>query len=342
MIRFECDYITGAHPKVLQALVDSNLEPHPGYGEDEYCARAAQLIRELCQAPEADVHFLVGGTQTNTTVIASALRPHQGVISTELGHIALHETGAIESTGHKVLTVPTQDGKLTAQQVEQVCREHLEDEAMEHKVQPGMVYLSHPTELGTVYTRAELEAICAAAHRYHIPVFVDGARLAYGLAASDITMPDLARLADVFYIGGTKSGALFGEAVVITNDSLKRDFRYFIKQRGALLAKGRLLGVQFLALLSDGLYEQIGQQAVAQALRIKKAFQDKGWPFLVDPPTNQQFVVVPDPVYERIRQSYSTEHNGKPDPDHTAIRFCTTWSTRDEDIDALIRDIQAL
>ena len=342
MIRFECDYITGAHPKVLQALVDSNLEPHPGYGEDEYCARAAQLIRELCQAPEADVHFLVGGTQTNTTVIASALRPHQGVISTELGHIALHETGAIESTGHKVLTVPTQDGKLTAQQVEQVCREHLEDEAMEHKVQPGMVYLSHPTELGTVYTRAELEAICAAAHRYHIPVFVDGARLAYGLAASDITMADLARLADVFYIGGTKSGALFGEAVVITNDSLKRDFRYFIKQRGALLAKGRLLGVQFLALLSDGLYEQIGQQAVAQALRIKKAFQDKGWPFLVDSPTNQQFVVVPDPVYERIRQSYSTEHNGKPDPDHTAIRFCTTWSTRDEDIDALIRDIQAL
>ena len=342
MIRFECDYITGAHPKVLQALVDSNLEPHPGYGEDEYCARAAQLIRELCQAPEADVHFLVGGTQTNTTVIASALRPHQGVISTELGHIALHETGAIESTGHKVLTVPTQDGKLTAQQVEQVCREHLEDEAMEHKVQPGMVYLSHPTELGTVYTRAELEAICAAAHRYHIPVFVDGARLACGLAASDITMPDLARLADVFYIGGTKSGALFGEAVVITNDSLKRDFRYFIKQRGALLAKGRLLGVQFLALLSDGLYEQIGQQAVAQALRIKEAFQDKGWPFLVDSPTNQQFVVVPDPVYERIRQSYSTEHNGKPDPDHTAIRFCTTWSTRDEDIDALIRDIQAL
>ena len=342
MIRFECDYITGAHPKVLQALVDSNLEPHPGYGEDEYCARAAQLIRELCQAPEADVNFLVGGTQTNTTVIASALRPHQGVISTELGHIALHETGAIESTGHKVLTVPTQDGKLTAQQVEQVCREHLEDEAMEHKVQPGMVYLSHPTELGTVYTRTELEAICAAAHRYHIPVFVDGARLAYGLAASDITMPDLARLADVFYIGGTKSGALFGEAVVITNDSLKRDFRYFIKQRGALLAKGRLLGVQFLALLSDGLYEQIGQQAVAQAMRIKKAFQDKGWPFLVDSPTNQQFVVVPDPVYERIRQSYSTEHNGKPDPDHTAIRFCTTWSTRDEDIDALIRDIQAL
>ena len=342
MIRFECDYITGAHPKVLQALVDSNLEPHPGYGEDEYCARAAQLIRELCQAPEADVHFLVGGTQTNTTVIASALRPHQGVISTELGHIALHETGAIESTGHKVLTVPTQDGKLTAQQVEQICREHLEDEAMEHKVQPGMVYLSHPTELGTVYTRTELEAICAAAHRYHIPVFVDGARLAYGLAASDITMPDLARLADVFYIGGTKSGALFGEAVVITNDSLKRDFRYSIKQRGALLAKGRLLGVQFLALLSDGLYEQIGQQAVAQALRIKKAFQDKGWPFLVDSPTNQQFVVVPDPVYERIRQSYSTEHNGKPDPDHTAIRFCTTWSTRDEDIDALIRDIQAL
>ena len=222
MIRFECDYITGAHPKVLQALVDSNLEPHPGYGEDEYCARAAQLIRELCQAPEADVHFLVGGTQTNTTVIASALRPHQGVISTELGHIALHETGAIESTGHKVLTVPTQDGKLTAQQEEQICREHLEDEAMEHKVQPGMVYLSHPTELGTVYTRTELEAICAAAHRYHIPVFVDGARLAYGLAASDITMPDLARLAQS--LGGVRLRGLMAIPPIAPEPAANRPY----------------------------------------------------------------------------------------------------------------------
>lgn len=342
MIRFECDYNTGAHPQVLQALVDSNPESHPGYGEDDRCARAADLIRRLCQAPEAGVHFLVGGTQTNMTVIASALRPHQGVISSELGHIAQHETGAIESTGHKVLTLPAQDGKITAQQITDLCRDHFNDPAVEHKVQPGMVYLSHPTELGTVYTRAELEAICAAAHEYHIPVFVDGARLAYGLAASDITMADLARLCDVFYIGGTKAGALFGEAVVIPNPELNRDFRYYIKQKGALLAKGRLLGVQFQALLEDGLYERIGRQAVDQAMRIKRAFVDKGWPLMVDSPTNQQFVVVTDQVYAQLDQKYATEHNGKPDPQHTALRFCTSWSTREEDIDALIADIQSM
>ena len=342
MIRFECDYITGAHPKVLQALVDSNLEPHPGYGEDEYCARAAQLIRELCQAPEADVHFLVGGTQTNTTVIASALRPHQGVISTELGHIALHETGAIESTGHKVLTVPTQDGKLTAQQVEQICREHLEDEAMEHKVQPGMVYLSHPTELGTVYTRAELEAISQTAHRHGLLLYVDGARLAYGLAASDLTVPDLARLCDVFYLGGTKAGTLFGEAVVLVNPQLQRNFRNMMKQRGAMLAKGRLLGVQFEALLSDGLYLEIGRQAVAQAIRIQQAVLEKGWSLLVPSPTNQQFPILPDRALEGLSRRYVLSPWGRVDEGHSAARICTSWSTRKEDVEALIRDIQAL
>ena len=342
MIRFECDYNTGAHPQVLEALAATNLEPCPGYGEDEHCARAARMIRDLCRAPEADVHFLVGGTQANLTVIAAALRPHQGAVCTTLAHINSHETGAVEATGHKLLPLPTDDGKLTAEQLDELCREHEADPAREHKTQPGLVYLSHPTELGTVYTRAELEAISQTAHRHGLLLYVDGARLAYGLAASDLTLPDLARLCDVFYLGGTKAGALFGEAVVILNEALKRDFRYLIKQRGGMLAKGRLLGVQFEALLSDGLYERIGQKAVDQALRLKRALLDKGWPLLVDSPTNQQFVVVPDPVYERIRQSYSTEHNGKPDPDHTAIRFCTTWSTRDEDIDALIRDIQAL
>ena len=341
MYYFLNDYSEGALPQVMEALARTNTCATPGYGNDPYCREAVEKLQQRFACPDADVHFLMGGTQANLTFLSAALRPWEAVIAADTAHIATHETGAIEACGHKVLTVPNHGGKLLPEQIRQVWAAHGGGKD-EHMVLPRLVYVSNATELGTVYTRAELEAICAAAHRYHIPVFVDGARLAYGLAASDITMPDLARLADVFYIGGTKSGALFGEAVVITNDSLKRDFRYFIKQRGALLAKGRLLGVQFLALLSDGLYEQIGQQAVAQALRIKKAFQDKGWPFLVDSPTNQQFVVVPDPVYERIRQSYSTEHNGKPDPDHTAIRFCTTWSTRDEDIDALIRDIQAL
>lgn len=342
MIRFECDYNTGAHPKVMQALMDTNLEACPGYGEDDHCAAAARLIRELCQAPEAAVHFLVGGTQTNLTVIAAALRPHQGVVSTAMGHINDHETGAVEATGHKILPLPSEDGKLTAEQLEQLCRDHETDPCMEHKAQPGMVYLSHPTERGTVYTRAELEAISETAHRHRLLVYLDGARLAYGLAASDLTLPDLARLCDAFYIGGTKAGALFGEALVIPNRALQQDFRYLLKQRGGMLAKGRLLGVQFEALLSDGLYEQIGRTAVAQAMRLKQAFLAKGWPLLVDSPTNQQFVVVPNAVYEQLSRNYSTDLSGHPDPEHTAIRFCTGWSTRDEDIDTLIRDIQAL
>ena len=342
MIRFECDYNTGAHPQVLKALAATNLEPCPGYGEDEHCARAARMIRDLCRAPEADVHFLVGGTQANLTVIAAALRPHQGAVCTALAHINSHETGAVEATGHKLLPLPTGDGKLTAEQLDELCREHEADPAREHKTQPGLVYLSHPTELGTVYTRAELEAISQTAHRHGLLLYVDGARLAYGLAASDLTLPDLARLCDVFYLGGTKAGALFGEAVVILNEALKRDFRYLIKQRGGMLAKGRLLGVQFEALLADGLYERIGRKAVDQALRLKRALLDKGWPLMVDSPTNQQFVVVPDEIYAQLAQKYSTDYNGKPDPDHTAIRFCTGWSTSEEDLDTLIDDIRAL
>lgn len=342
MRRFECDYATGAHPKVMEALMATNPEACPGYGEDEHCARAAQLIREACQAPQADVHFLVGGTQTNMTVIAAALRPHQGVVSTVMGHINDHETGAVEATGHKVLAVPSQDGKLTAAQIDQLCRAHYNDPSVEHKVQPGMVYLSHPTEMGTVYTLRELEEICETAHRYHLTVFVDGARLAYGLAASDITLPDLARLCDVFYIGGTKAGALFGEAVVITNEALKSDFRYLIKQRGGMLAKGRLLGVQFEALMAGGLYEEIGKKAVAQAMRLQRAFVDKGYDLLIPSPTNQQFPILPDGDLEKLSQSYTSCWWCKPDESRTAVRFCVAWSTTDEDIDALISDIQAL
>ncbi len=298
MIRFECDYATGAHPKVLEKLVATNREECPGYGVDEHCARAAQLLRDLCQAPQADVHFLVGGTQTNMTVIAAALRPHQGVVCTQMGHINDHETGAVEATGHKILPVPTQDGKLTAQQVADLCKAHYEDPSVEHKVQPGMVYLSHPTEMGTLYTLEELEAIRKVCDRYRLMLFLDGARLVYGLAASDVTLPDLARLCDVFYLGGTKAGLLFGEAVVITNEALKSDFRYLIKQRGGMLAKGRLLGVQFEALLEDGLYQEIGQRAVAQAQRLKKAFLDKGWELLLPTPPNKQDPVQPRQAHE--------------------------------------------
>ena len=342
MIRFECDYTTGAHPKILEALVKSNLESCPGYGVDSHCEHAREMLRELCQAPEAGVHFLVGGTQANTTIIAAGLRPHQGVLCADTGHINVHETGAIEAAGHKVLGLPNSSGKISAGQIDRYCQEHFDNPAWEHMVQPGMVYLSHPTELGTVYTLAELEEISRTAHRWNLPVFVDGARLACGLAASDITLPDLARLCDVFYLGGTKAGLLFGEAVVINNPGLNKDFRYHIKQRGGMLAKGRLLGVQFEAFLTDRLYEEIGKKEVAQAMRLRESFVKKGWPLLVDSASNQQFPVLPNGVMAALEEKYSFEVWGKVDETHTAVRFCTSWSTADQDVNALIADIQGL
>ena len=342
MIRFECDYTTGAHPKILEALVNTNGEACPGYGEDPHCERAGAMLRELCRAPEAGVHFLVGGTQANTTVIAAALRPHQGVLCVETGHINVHETGAVEASGHKVLALPAEDGKIAARQIDEYCREHYNNAAWEHMVQPGMVYLSHPTELGTVYTLAELEQISAAARRWKLPLFVDGARLPCGLAASDIALPDLARLCDAFYLGGTKAGLLFGEAVVIANPALNNDFRYLIKQHGGMLAKGRLLGVQFEAFLTDGLFLEIGRRETAQAMRLRDAFQAKGWPLFVDSPTNQQFPVLPNGAMAALEGKYSFEVWAKADESHTAVRFCTGWSTTDADVDALIEDIRML
>ena len=339
MIRFECDYATGAHPKVLERLVATNLEECPGYGVDEHCDHARALLKDLCQAPNADVHFLVGGTQANTTVIAATLRPHQGVVCAHSGHINVHETGAIEATGHKVLTLPSEDGKITGQQIADYCRAHYEDPTAEHTVQPGMVYISHPTELGTVYTKEELTAIRKACDEYSLTLFLDGARLVYGLAASDVTLADLAALCDVFYLGGTKAGTLFGEAVVISQEALKRDFRYQIKQHGGMLAKGRLLGVQFEALLEDGLFQEIGQKAVAQAMRLQKAFLDKGYPMLIPSNTNQQFPILPNEVLDKLNEKYSNCLQCKIDADHTCVRFCTGWSTKDEDLDALIADI---
>ncbi len=342
MIRFECDYTTGAHPKILEALVSTNSEACPGYGVDIHCERARSMLRELCQAPETGVHFLVGGTQANTTVIAAALRPHQGALCAETGHINTHESGAIESTGHKVLTLPAENGKITARQIDQYCQDHYDNEAWEHMVQPGLVYLSLPTELGTVYTLAELEEISQTCRRWKLPLFVDGARLACGLAASDVTLPDLARLCDVFYLGGTKAGLLFGETVVITNPALNHDFRYLIKQRGGMLAKGRLLGVQFETFLKDGLFLEIGRQEVAQAMRLREAFLAKGCPLLVDSATNQQFPILTNGAVSVLKHKYSFEVWEKVDQAHTAVRFCTSWSTTDADVDALIADIQSL
>lgn len=342
MIRFECDYTTGAHPKILEALVSTNGEACPGYGVDGHCEHARDMLRALCRAPEAGVHFLVGGTQANTTVIASALRPHQGVLCAETGHINVHESGAIESTGHKVLALPAVEGKISARQIDEYCQAHYDDVAWEHMVQPGMVYLSHPTELGTVYTLAELEEISQVCRRRKLPLFLDGARLACGLAASDITLPDLARLCDVFYLGGAKAGLLFGEAAVITNPNLNHDFRYLIKQRGGMLAKGRLLGVQYEAFLTDGLFLEIGKKEVAQAMRLRETFLSKGWPLFVNSPTNQQFPILPNQAIAALERDYSFEVWAKVDPDHTAVRFCTSWSTTDADVDALIADIQKL
>ena len=342
MIRFESDYLEGALPEVMQALCDTNYAQTPGYGEDEYCREAADMIRAKCSAPDADVHFLVGGTQANMIVITAALRPHQAAIAAETGHIAVHETGSIEAAGHKVITLPSGDGKITAAQVRDCVEAHWNDATHEHMAQPALVYISQPTENGTVYSLAELEALSAVCREKGLIFYVDGARLGTALVSSDMALPDLARLTDAFYIGGTKLGALFGEAVVITNRAIARDFRYIVKQRGGMFAKGRLLGVQFGALMHDGLYERTAKREVDLAMKLRAAFEAKGWPLCYDSPTNQQFPIVPDAVLEKLAEKYTFSHWGKVDGSHTAVRFCTSWATREEDVDALIADIESL
>ena len=342
MIRFESDYLEGALPEVMQALCDTNYAQTPGYGEDEYCREAADMIRAKCSAPDADVHFLVGGTQANMIVITAALRPHQAAIAAETGHIAVHETGSIEATGHKVITLKSGDGKITAAQVRSCVEAHWNDSTHEHMAQPALVYISQPTENGTVYSLAELEALSAVCREKGLLFYVDGARLGTALVSSDMALPDLARLTDAFYIGGTKLGALFGEAVVITNRAIARDFRYIVKQRGGMFAKGRLLGVQFGALMHDGLYERTAKREVDLAMKLRAAFEARGWPLCYDSPTNQQFPIVPDAVLEKLAEKYTFSHWGKVDGSHTAVRFCTSWATREEDVDALIADIESL
>jgi len=342
MIRFECDYSEGAHPRILQKIIDTNFEQTQTYGEDSYCQKAALLIKDKCGRQDIDVHFLSGGTQTNLTVISAVLRPHQGVISADSGHISVHETGAVEATGHKVLILPGTNGKLTAGQIQAVCDEHARDVNHEHMVQPKLVYISNPTEIGSVYSRSELSAISETCRRNQLFLYMDGARLGYALCAhgNDVDLPVIADLCDAFYIGGTKLGTLFGEALVICRQELKPDFRYIMKQKGALLAKGRLLGLQFLALFEDDLYFDIARHANDMAQLIKEACERKGYHFMIPSVTNQQFPILPDAVLLRLADDFSYSFWEKTDETHSAVRFCTSWATTQEQVKELASAIE--
>ena len=344
MIYFNNDYSEGCHSAVLEALNRTNMEQTPGYGEDCHCAAAAAKIRKLCGNEDVAVHFLVGGTQTNLTLIAAALRPHQGAVCAESGHIHVHETGAVEATGHKCLTLLSPDGKITAAQIRELVRLHREDESMEHTVQPKLVYISNPTEYGTIYSLTELEAISAACRELGLYLFVDGARLGYGLRCreNDVTLRDLARLCDAFYIGGTKVGALFGEALVLTHPYLQEDFRYLIKQHGGMLAKGRLLGIQFETLFEDGLYWEISDHALKMADILRAALTEVGLPMQVDSPTNQLFPIVPDTLLAKLREKYAVTYMNRVDESRSCIRLCTSWATREEDVKAFCADLKAM
>ena len=344
MLYFENDYCEGAHPAILQKLVETNFEKVPGYGTDPYCASAKAKICAACGCPDADVTFISGGTQTNAIVIASMLQRWQGVMAAATGHVAAHEAGAIEYTGHKVIALPAHEGKVSAADVRDWCATFYADANHDHMVFPGMVYISHPSEYGTLYTKAELEELHAVCQEYHMPLFMDGARLGYGLMAkgTDVTLQDIARLTDVFYIGGTKVGALFGEAVVISSPALQRDFRYCIKRHGGMLAKGRLLGLQFEALFEDGLYLQLGRHGVEQALRIREACLRRGLPLHFDSRTNQQFPVLTRAQRERLEEKYAFTFWEQLDDDRAVVRFCASWATDPAAVDALTADLLSL
>lgn len=340
MLHFDCDYMEGAHPEVMRRLMETNLEQTPGYGNDRYTGNAKKLILEACglDGKTGKVFLLVGGTQTNATVIDGLLARHEGVLAADTAHINVHEAGAIESTGHKVLALPSYNGKVKAADIEKYIKDFYADESHMHMVTPGMVYISHPTELGTLYSFSELEAISRVCRKAGIPLYLDGARLGYGLAAdgTDVTLKDVARLCDVFYIGGTKIGTLFGEAVVVTRPDLLKNFIPLVKQHGALLAKGRLLGVQFETLFTDGLYMEISRHAVNMAMKLKKAFTDNGYRLLIDSPTNQQFVYLPNEEIDRLRKIASFELWGPRKDKETPVRLVTNWATREEDVNELI------
>ncbi|MDD3204026.1 MAG: aminotransferase class I/II-fold pyridoxal phosphate-dependent enzyme [Pygmaiobacter massiliensis] len=340
MISFANDYSEGACPQILEALGKENLLQNPGYGLDAHCEAAADMIRTLCAAPNADVHFLVGGTQVNFISIAAFLRPHQAAIAADCGHIATHETGSVEATGHKICTVPGANGKLTPELVRQVVAGH----PNEHMVQPKLVFLSSPSEFGTIYTKAELTEMRKVCDELGLYLYLDGARLAAGLTCSacDVTLADIAAVADAFYIGGTKNGLLMGEALVILNDALKADFRYLEKQRGAMLAKGFLLGIQFETVLKDGLYFALAKNANDRADELRRGFAALGVPMLVDSPTNQLFPVLPKTVTAKLAEHYVFEQWEDVDSEREAVRFVCSWATPAENTAALLADLNTL
>lgn len=337
MTSFESDYIAGAHPEILRRLAETNLEPLSGYGADIYCERAKQKIRDCIGLPEAEIFFLAGGTQTNAVVISTLLSDWEGVLAAKTGHISSHEAGAIEYTGHEVLELPQRDGKIDPDDLRAYLAAYYGDENHEHMTCPGMVYLSHPTEYGTLYSRAELQSISGICWEYHLSLYLDGARLAYGLMSreTDLTIRDIAELCDVFYIGGTKVGALCGEAVVFTRGNMPKHFLTSVKKRGALLAKGRLLGVQFDALFTDSLYFRIGQHAIDLAEKMKQILLAHGLPLAVQSPTNQQFPVLENGQLEKLREKIAFSFWEKQDESHTVVRLATGWSTTEEDLQAL-------
>ncbi len=337
MISFENDYSAGAHPRILQRLIETNMEPLSGYGMDVYCENAKEKIREAVGYPQASVEFLVGGTQTNAVVIASMLQPYEGVVAAETGHVSVHEAGAIENTGHKVLTLPQHLGKIDAGELKTYLETFFSDGNYEHMVFPGMVYVSWPTEYGTLYTKAELEAIAEVCHDYEIPLYLDGARLGYGLmsAEADLSLHDIARICDVFYIGGTKVGALCGEAVVFPKGNAPKHFMTRIKQQGALLAKGRLLGIQFDELFTGNLYLNISRNAIEKAEELKRILHENNYPFYLESPTNQQFIIMGNEQLAELKKHVAVSFWEKEDDTHTVVRLATSWSTTDEDIEGL-------
>ena len=339
MYHFESDYLEGAHPLILQRLAETNLEKTAGYGTDPYCESAKAKIRTACRCPGADVWFLTGGTQTNATVIDGLLRQYQGVIAAQTGHVAIHEAGAIEASGHKVLTLPQHCGKICADDLSSYLATFEADGNRDHEVQPGMVYISHPTEYGTLYSKDELEKISVVCRSHSIPLYLDGARLGYGLAAegTDVTLETIARLCDVFYIGGTKVGALFGEAVVVTKPELLSHFFTLIKQHGALLAKGRLLGIQFDTLFTGNLYYEISKNAIDCAMIIKKSLAEKGYTFFLDSPTNQQFIVLDNKKMDELAKSVGFSFWEKYDDHHNVIRLASSWATKKEEVLEMLR-----
>lgn len=339
MVSFECDYIAGAHPEILKRLAETNMESLPGYGMDHYTASAKEKIKTACGCPDAEVEFLVGGTQTNSVIISTMLRDWEGVISADNGHIFVHESGAVEYGGHKVLMIPGKNGKLAASDIRQFLRKFYSDVTNDHMVFPGMVYISHPTEMGTLYSKAELEELSELCREYGMTLFLDGARLGYGLMSneSDMTLKDIARLVDVFYIGGTKVGALCGEAVVFTKGSKPAHFMTSVKKRGALLAKGRLLGIQFDTLFTDDLYFKISRHAIEMAERVKEIIREKGWKVYMDSPTNQQLILMTEEEMAELGKTVAFDRWGIYDDTHTIVRLATSWSTTEEDIKILAK-----